>query len=258
MGEEGLFTHRFKDYVESLLLERRLRGVPGKTISKPTYFEKPSPIIKSNESLFCVRLVGKTETLLNAIQLIKDAENIKLIECYMNFRPSPYLTCILSSKSRDSIWSLTDRLVLLNDLMYVDVLKAFEPSDKGYVVNPWLFPVEIGRETMSLIPLKTLCTLDEKTSRTIIETITDLIKKRLGVNIKDRDLLVETISVLGLGRIVRKWYDKGTQFIEITCGHPSEAYCEFIKRLLENLSGLKYKILHKGSVCLLSSSPGSD
>ncbi len=254
MGEEGIFTHRFKDYVESLLLERRLRGVPGKTVYKPTYFEKPSPLLMSNENLFCIRLVGKIETLLNAIQMINDTENTRLIDCYIRFKSSPYLTCILSSKNKDSIWALTDKLVSLNDLLYIDVLKAAEPSSHGYIVNPWLFPIEIGRETMSLIPLKTLCRIDSDYAGAIIDSLVDLIKNRLGMNVKDRDLLIDTITVLGLGKVIRKWYDKGTQFVEITCGCPSDTYCEFIRVLLEKLSGIKYRILHKGSVCLLSSS----
>ncbi len=242
-----------KEYIESRLIEQRIFGRP-RHATIVSYVEKPSPIICGRNYLFGLLVVGSFNSILEALSIINNDKEVEVLRASIypidSEQRNVKLIVFLSSQDKRKIWELTDRLVSINEIPIVEIIKT--PRKNKPIIDVWSYPPVIGEEALFSIPSKLLNHILGKTNERELGKSLGKYFARVLKNNNDLFTCLDLIEALGYGLVRNIRKEKKEIIAEIkSLDEVDEKYCMFISSFVEEFLNVKASFNIENDRCVI-------
>ena len=253
LSSDRIQINVLKEYIESRLIEQKIFGRPrhGTIVS---YVEKPSPIISGKNYLFGLLVVGSLSSILEALSIINNDKEIELLRASIYpidlDRRNAKLIVFLASQDKRKIWELTDKLVSVNEIPIVEIIKT--PKRNKPIIDVWSYPPVVGEEVLSSIPNKLLNRiLDKIDEKELGKTLGEYFVKVLK-NSNDLFTCLDLIEVLGYGLVRNIRKEKKETIAEIrSLSKLDEKYCAFLSSIIGKILNVNTSFSLEHDKCII-------
>lgn len=254
MSSDRIQINVLKEYIKSRLIEQKIFGRPRHT-TIVSYVEKPSPMISRKEYLFGLLVVGSFNSILEALSIMSDDKENELIRASIYpidlDRRNAKLIVFLTSQDRRKIWELTDKLVSINEIPIVEIIKT--PDKNKPVIDVWNYPPVVSEDVLSLIPNKLLYhILDKIDEKELGKTLGKYFAKVLSTS-NDLFTCLDLIEAFGYGLVRNIKKEKNETIIEIRSLSKTsdERYCTFLSSIIREILNVNTSFSVENDKCVI-------